>query len=434
MKIRKHKYSLALLMLIVFLCGCESGGNNEKLIIQERRGTAAEKETEIETEAATEETKVQQELFVLLDIDTEKKEVTLQKVGSNRETVYTYDTGTEFLDKYGNSFANTSLVPGDVAKVQAMGGDAPIKSLQLSDEVWVQDGITNYSLDTDINALIIGKTKYKYDEDLLVFSNGEQVKLKLLGDSDEIRVVGLDKEIISVSITRGHGTLVLSNTKIFEGSFICIGEKIFLEVTPNMQVEVPEGKYLVTVANNGYGGSREVKIKRNKTTSLNLDELKGEGPKMCKITFKVGVEGAILQLDGKSIDYSKPVEVQYGVHKIAVTAEGYDNITEKLVVNSKEAEIEIALTSASESEEKEKEESDSEKEDEESSETKTSKKNNQKTNTNKTNTNSNEVPESEEEDTTDYLTTLYNLLNSINDKSEWNGLDVDQSVLNTLGE
>jgi len=285
-------------------------------------------------------------------------------------------------------------------------------------------------VDEDINALIIGKTKYRYDEDVLVFSDGEQVKLKLLGDSDEIRVVGLDKNIISVAITRGHGRLALANTKIFEGSFICIGEKIFLEVTPNMQVEVPEGKYLVTVANNGYGGSREVTIKRNKTTSLNLDDLKGEGPKMCKITFKVGVEGAILQLDGKSIDYSKPVEVQYGVHKVSVIAEGYDTITEKLVVNSKEAEIEIALTSASEDEEKDEDETSESKEkdeDEDSSETRTDKK------TNKTNTNADDEDE-EEEDTTDYLTTLYNLLNSINDNSEWHGLDVDSSVLDTLGE
>ena len=88
-------------------------------------------------------------------------------------------------------------------------------------------------------------------------------------------------------------------------------------------------------------------IERDKTTSLNLDELKGEGPQICKITFQVGVEGAVLLIDGKHADYSAPVELTYGVHTISVAAEGYDTISKKLVVNSKEAEIEIALTASS---------------------------------------------------------------------------------------
>ena len=41
------------------------------------------------------------------------------------------------------------------------------------------------------------------------------------------------------------------------------------------------------------------------------------------------------------------MELAYGVHTISVEAEGYETITERLVVNSKEAEIEIALNASS---------------------------------------------------------------------------------------
>ena len=203
-----------------------------------------------------------------------------------------------------------------------------------------------------------------------------------------------------------------------------------------MQVEVPEGKYLVTVANDGYGGSREIEIPRNQTVSLNLDELKGEGPKMCRITFKVGVEGAVLYIDGKKADYSKPIDVRYGIHTIAVEAEGYDTITKKLVVNSAETEIEIALSknSADSSEDKDKSgknsgtNADSGKNNAgNNNNTNNNNQNNNGNNNNQNNGNNNNQNNNGNNNNnnnnnnnpsqTDYLTTLYNLLTSINNNS-----------------
>lgn len=68
----------------------------------------------------------------------------------------------------------------------------------------------------------------------------------------------------------------LRNTSVFEGSFIQVGSKIFAQITHNMKLEIPEGTYTVTVANEGYGGSTEVEIARGEVCTLDLDELKGE--------------------------------------------------------------------------------------------------------------------------------------------------------------
>lgn len=333
------------------LCACGDPGPG---IVQTRMGSGKQKAQEgQEAVASTEERETdaeKEDLYILAGIDPLQKTATFAHAKNGRQSQYAYDTGTQFLDKYGDTRSAASFLAGDAVTVEVDHQTQQLVRVRLSDEVWIQDDLENYSFDPDIHAFIIGRTRYAYDPDMQIFSGDRKISVESLSDSDALRVVGLDKKILSVSVVRGHGYLALANTKLFEGSFICVGDKIFKEVTKNMKIEVPEGRHVVTVANNGYGDSKEVEIERDKTISLNLDELKGEGPKLCKITFDVGVEGAALFIDGKKADYSAPVELAYGVHTIAVEAEGYDAIKKKLVVNSAEAEIEIALTESAKAE------------------------------------------------------------------------------------
>lgn len=425
MKLQKNLQLICIILAVITLCAC--GSRRESGIVQSRMGSGAtapgtlESISGTESVPETEEAEIENELYIITGIDTAYKVVAFQQVSSGRQLQYAYDVGTRFLNKYGDTMALESFQPGDVAEIQVSSRTGQLSQVQLSGQVWVQEDIVNYSVDESIHAFTIGKTKYVYEEGLGVFSKDTMININSLGDADVLRAVGKDKKLISLAVTRGHGYLTLANTEIFEGSFICVGDKIFEEVTKNMQIEVPEGNYLVTVANNGYGGSKEVTITRDQTTSLNLDELKGEGPKLCRITFDVGVEGAVLTIDGKEVDYSKPVEVQYGIHTIAVGAEGYDTITEKLVVNSEEAEIEIALTAASSSAGTSSDSDDSSSQTNNDTNTNNNSGTDNNTNSsNNTNNNSNTDNSSgtnNDSSSTDYLTTLYNLLTSINDSN-----------------
>lgn len=60
-------------------------------------------------------------------------------------------------------------------------------------------------------------------------------------------------------------------------------------------MELPAGTYTVTVANNGYGGSTELTIESGRTETLDLNTLKGAGPKFGNILFAVDVEDALIQ-------------------------------------------------------------------------------------------------------------------------------------------
>ncbi len=437
MKIQKQRWILTGLLVAIAMVFSACGRSSGSGIIQERRGSGAraaeakEQVLEVEEVASTEE-EAFPDLYILTKIDTEQKLAVFEKVSSGRQSQYAYHTGTMFLDKYGDTKSIVSFVPGDVVEIEVSSHTQQLSQVQLSDAVWVYEDITNYSIDESIHALTIGQTRYAYSPGMEIFSGDDRIGFEDIGQYDVLRAVVMDKKLLSLAVEVGHGYLALANTEIFEGSFICIGDRIFEEVAKNMQIEAPEGKHLVTVANQGYGGSREVEIIRGQTTSLNLDELKGEGPKICKITFQVGVEGASLWIDGEKADYSKPVEVRYGVHTVAVEAEGYDTITEKLVVNSPKAEIEIALTSQKSSSEKSKD-TDNNGNNNNNANNNNNNGNNNNNNGNANNNNNNgnannnnnngnannnnnngNANNNNNQPSTDYLTTLYNLLTSIN--------------------
>jgi hypothetical protein len=146
----------------------------------------------------------------------------------------------------------------------------------------------------------------------------------------------------------GHGYLLLTNTEKFEGSLIYIGNTLITAVTSNMQVSVPEGRYDVTVANNGYGGTKTVEIERNNTTVLDLAELEGEGPKTCMLTISSTVSGASIYIDGNQIEAGVETPVTYGRHNLTISVEGYDTWSKTLYVNSSTANISIDPTESDE--------------------------------------------------------------------------------------
>ena len=91
------------------------------------------------------------------------------------------------------------------------------------------------------------------------------------------RYYNIESDIVSV--TTGHGVIQLVNTQVLEGGWLSLNHKNYYKITENMQLEVPEGTYELTVAGNGYGGSTEVAVTRNEQISVDVESIKGEDPK-----------------------------------------------------------------------------------------------------------------------------------------------------------
>ncbi len=302
-----------------------------------------------QTEADTQETQ-QQEVYLITGIDQTEESLRLYRYANGMEYRFYYGTGTQFFDKYGNRSTMAAFPLGSLVTIGEQTLDGTLSEVQLSDEAWVYEDITRFSVNEEKNMLMIADRKYRYKDNTYVFSGDEKVDMTGIRQGDTLTVVGIDKQILSVNITTAQGTLALKNTSLFEGSFLQLGKKIFTEITPDLTLQVPEGKYTLTVANNGWGGSKKIKIKRGKTTTVDLNELKGEGPQYGKIKFSIDVEDALLLVDGKQTETGKTLKLTYGSHDVTVYADGYDVWKRNLYVNSPEATIIIKLKDEEDSE------------------------------------------------------------------------------------
>lgn len=283
------------------------------------------------------------DILIVSDINSANETIRVYNYSTGVQYQYYYGLTTGFFDKYGNHMSVSDIHQGDVVDISGADSDGKAKRIQKSDKVWTNDTVTNFSVDKDKSVLEIGSSSYRLGERTMIFSGSEVIDTDSITAQDKLSVVGIDKDIVSISVTTGHGTLQLSNTSLFEGSFLQLGDRIFAEITKDMSLDVPEGSYTLAVANNGWGGSTDIEIKRGETTKVNLNDLKGEGPKKSNILFEVDVQGAKIYVDGKEIDYTSPVEITYGKHTLKVTADGYDTWTRTLYVNSKEATIQITI-------------------------------------------------------------------------------------------
>lgn len=283
------------------------------------------------------------DILIVSDINSANETIRVYNYSTGVQYQYYYGLTTGFFDKYGNHMSVSDIHQGDVVDISGADSDGKAKRIQKSDKVWTNDAVTNFSVDKDKSMLEIGSSSYRLGERTMIFSGSDVIDTDSITAQDKLSVVGIDKDIVSISVTTGHGTLQLSNTSLFEGSFLQLGDRIFAEITPDMSLDVPEGSYTLAVANNGWGDSTDIEIKRGEITKVNLNDLKGEGPKKSSILFEVDVQSAKIYVDGSEIDYTSPVEITYGKHTLKVTADGYDTWTRTLYVNSKEATIQITI-------------------------------------------------------------------------------------------
>lgn len=408
-KLRYMYYSIILSMILLAGCGQQTRPVSTAQYYNPAKETAADTE---EAEDAVAKTSIGTDLYLIIGNDMTNEQLNLKQLASGKQYLYVYSLSTDFLDKYGNSATTMDFEPGRVIHIGKKDGEGRLLQAQIADEVWEYSDITKYSVDTERGIFKIADSKYSYDADLFVESNGEKIRLSDLNEKDKIRVVGIGTKILSVSVTTGQGILELRNTSVFEGSFIQVGSKIFAQITHNMKLEIPEGTYTVTVANEGYGGSTEVEIARGEVCTLDLDELKGEGPKTGSITFYIDVEGATLSIDGDTVDYSAPVVLTYGVHELHAEADGYDDFDKKLFVNSAAANIDISLTGESTASDNDVTEGTESVEETETAETETT---GSKDETKSTEKDTETSDKSTDKDvTSDYLSTRSDLITSLN--------------------
>lgn len=352
-----RKMSLQKIILYVVLCLisvlCFAGCSHGKDDITET--------PQIEVEESTKE-----DLFIILAHDMQEESLCIYSLETGMEHNYEYGFSTSFKDKYGNVAPAAKFTVGRVISLAPRDKDGYLTEVQLSDQVWEYEKVRRFDVDEDMGIFTIADTKYSIQNGVKIFSNEKGITFSDISKDDVLTVIGMERKVLSIVVTTGHGTLALKNTTLFEDSFLQLNSNIFAMITPDMKMEVPEGEYTLKVANDGWGGSTKIEIIRGETTEIDLDTLKGEGKKRGLISFEIDVENVKVYVDYQLIDHSKPIELTYGIHVLKIEAEGYEAWKKYLSVNSKEATLLIELTESEKKNDTKEESTESEKENTES--------------------------------------------------------------------
>lgn len=317
-------YNFIVLLLVICCAGC---AKNEMVV---------EESTQVEEN-------VEAPLYLVVENNLVDERLTIYSFVTGLEHHYKYNFATQFLDKYGNLSSVSKFEAGKVVLLGDKDSDGYLTKIQLSDQVWEYEDVKRFSIDKDRGVFTIADTRYSIQDRYFVFSNGNRSSLDLISKEDVLTVIGKENKIISILVTTGHGELHLTNTELFEGSYLQLNNDKFFIITENMYQELPEGTYTLKVANDGWGGTTEIEIIRGEITEIDLDTLKGEGKKRGNVTFQVDVEGVQIYVDYELVDHTNPVELTYGVHVLEIKAEGYNAWKKRLAVNSPDATLVIEL-------------------------------------------------------------------------------------------
>ncbi|MCD7725391.1 MAG: PEGA domain-containing protein [Clostridiales bacterium] len=285
---------------------------------------------------------------VVMSIDKDNSSVSFMNMDTGKQYTLYYDGTTYIEDKYGGAMTISQLKAGDVVDVNFLKGKRQIARIQLSTKAWVYDNVQNYDFGGINSTATIGSTTYSLPENVVVFSEGERAEIMDVVERDIVTISGIDHQIYSVSVEKGHGYLRLKNEQALLGGWIEVGSSVIKEITEDMLLVVPEGSYQVLLSNDGISCTKDVVIERDKEVVLDVGDLEITGNKTGKIIFNVTPDSAEVTIDGKLTDISSAVELTYGIHQVHLEAEGYDSLTKYIQVGSERASISFTLEKSKE--------------------------------------------------------------------------------------
>lgn len=280
---------------------------------------------------------------VVISTDQQNNSVIFANMETGRQYTLYYDGTTYIKDKYGSSMTISQIKAGDVVDVNFLKGKRKIASMQLSPDAWVYENVSNYDLEGINKTASIGSSTFFLPEEAVVISEGRRADIMEIVAQDTVSVRGIDHQIYSINVERGHGYLRLRNEAALIGGWIEVGNAVIREITEDMLLIVPEGSYQVFLSNNGASCVKDIVVERDKEVVLDVGDLEMPQNKTGKILISVTPDNAKVEIDGKTVDTSKPVELSYGIHRIHLEAKGYDSLTKYIQVGSEYAKISFTL-------------------------------------------------------------------------------------------
>lgn len=330
-------------VLLFGLTGCGNNVGNASGFISGRGYGGITSQTTALQEEETQLSYDNSFIGVVVSMDIDRKLMSIYDINRNATDEYQYTGATDIQNKTGQVIAAAQIRLGDIVECQFNEDGHVIQALKEASEAWEYPNIKSFTMDRTNLIIKIGKSTYKFNNSLIVISNGELVAPSYVSSQDEISVKGIGTSVYSIVVTKGHGALKLENTEEFVGGMISVGNKILETITKNMVLDVPVGDYRVEVTKDDAVFSQRVVIFQNEETIIDMEEMGKKAREVGTIKFTIKPEGAVLYLDDKETAYDEVVELYYDTYEIRVEKEGYVPYIADLLISKPYQTREILL-------------------------------------------------------------------------------------------
>ena len=280
-------------------------------------------------------------------VNTYSRTIQFRNHDVGKNYTLSYDNTSMIYDIHGKPMSASMLEIGQVVDITFLKGVKHLNSLRISNDAWVETDVSDFDLVRGDETAKINGTVLHITPRTLVVSDGQAVNPEDILTTDTLRVSGIDKEIYSIVVTRGHGYVSLSSDTVDDrslvGAWIELDKEVIRKITPNMLISAPEGNYNVSINGNGAKFSSEIVVNRNEETVIDTSVTEVEKIKEGNVTFIVTPSFARVFVDGEEIINEVPHTYTYGKHKLHVMADGYEPQDHILKVAERDATLFIDL-------------------------------------------------------------------------------------------
>lgn len=282
---------------------------------------------------------------VVTAIDEKNQSISFISAEDGSSNIFPYNSATGIYSKSGTDISMAQLSPGMVLDISYGKSSKLIEKVQVSGskDVWENRDVVSFSVDDSKRAMRVGQSMYSYDDNTLVYSDGEKISMMELNPQDKLTVRGYGTKVLSVVVEKGHGYISLTGDTLFIGGYIDVGGSVVKVIEKDMLLIVREGNYKVEVRNGEYIAERQVEVERNENCKLDFSDVAPIVTNNGNIRFNIDVEGALLFIDNVETKYAGMVVLPVGKHEIKVTANGYQTYTETIEVDVSYRVIDIKL-------------------------------------------------------------------------------------------
>lgn len=284
--------------------------------------------------------------------------ITFMNIETGKKYTLSYTGATTIWDKYGEAMSMAQLSEGDIVDVKFLKDKKKLADIALNEDTFTYTDVTKYEINELTKTFTIVKEGFQYTEDTVIVSDGQQIEMIDLNEADVLTVQGIGTTIYSISVDKGHGYLKLANDEYFIGGWIEIGSTMIRPITDDMLLVVPEGKYDVLFTNGGNSGTKQVTIGRDEEVTVDIGDIEIKEIQYGSVIFTMKPTDASLYIDGKLVDTSAAISLEYGIHQLIAVADGYDTLTQYIKVGQESAGVSITMEEESSEDDDDDEDSD----------------------------------------------------------------------------